>query len=120
MMLHGPAVMLKAPRRWRQKSSLQLAATRAPNRPTTSMTPSRALATPCTRATARAIRVQDALSHRETFDKPILGQLRSSAMLVSNFKGNMFQIHHIVPSANVTFRLTLPRRTALWSYRLYE
>jgi len=48
--------------------------------------PPRALATSCTRATARAIRVQDALSHRESLDQPILGQLRSSVILVSTTK----------------------------------
>jgi hypothetical protein len=66
-----------------------------------------ALATSCTRATARAIRVQDELSRRKTFDQPILGQLRSSVILVSKSKKTTFQIHHIAPSANVTLRLTL-------------
>jgi hypothetical protein len=44
------------------------------------------LATARARATARAIRVQDAISHRESLDQPILGQLRSSVILVSKNK----------------------------------
>ena len=67
------------------------------------------LATACARATARAIRVQDALSHRESLDQPILGQLRSSFILVSKTTKTTFKIHHIALSANVLFRLTLPR-----------
>ena len=57
----------------------------------------------------RAIRVQDALSRGDSSDQPILGQLRSSVILVTRKKYTTFQIHHIAPSANVTFRLTLPR-----------
>jgi len=55
------------------------------------------------RATARAIRVQDALSQCESLDQPILGQLRSSVILISKTKKTTFQIHHIAPSANVLF-----------------
>jgi hypothetical protein len=55
-----------------------------------------------------ATRVQDALSLRETFDQLILGQLRSSVILVINTKKITFHIHYMAPSANVTFRLTLP------------
>jgi len=67
------------------------------------------LATACARATARAIRVQDALSQRESLDQTILGQLRSSVILVSKTKKTTVKIHHIALSANVLFRLTLPR-----------
>jgi hypothetical protein len=45
----------------------------------------------------------------ESFDQPILGQLRSSVILVSKTRKTAFQIHHIALSANVLFRLTLPR-----------
>ena len=72
----------------------------------------RVLATARACATARAIRVQDALSHRESLDQPILGQLRSNVILVSKTRKVIFQIHHIAQSANVLFRLTLPRSTA--------
>jgi len=71
--------------------------------------PPRALATSCARATERAIRVQDALSHRESLHQPILGQLRSSVILVSKTEKTTFQIHHIALSAHVAFRLTLSR-----------
>ena len=63
--------------------------------------PLRELATSCTRATTRAIRVQDALSRRKTFYQPILGQLRSSVVLVSDSKQITFKIHHFAPSATV-------------------
>jgi hypothetical protein len=66
------------------------------------------LATACARATTRAIRVQDALSHRESLDQPILGQLQKNVILVSKTRKTNFQIHHIAPSANLLFRLTLP------------
>jgi len=42
-------------------------------------------------------------------DQPILGRLRSSVILLAKSKKTTFQIHHIAPSADVTFRLTLPR-----------
>jgi hypothetical protein len=61
------------------------------------------LATSCARATARAIRVQDALSHRESLAQPILGQLQSSVILVSKTIKTTFQKHHIALSANVLF-----------------
>jgi hypothetical protein len=67
------------------------------------------LATACARATARAIRVQDALSNRESLDQPTLVQLRSSVILVSKTKKITFKTNLIAPSANVLFRLTLPR-----------
>jgi len=74
------------------------------------------LATSCARATARAIRVQDALSHRDSLAQPILGQLRSSGILVSKTKKTTFQKHHIALSANVLFGLTLPRSLKLPLY----
>ena len=70
------------------------------------------LATACACATARAIRVQDALSRRESLEQPILGQLRSSVILVSKTEKTTFQIHHIALSANALFRLTLPRNSS--------
>jgi hypothetical protein len=42
-------------------------------------------------------------------NQPILGQQRSSVVLVSKTIWTTFQIHHIALSANVLFRLTLPR-----------
>jgi hypothetical protein len=71
--------------------------------------PPSALATSCTHATARAIRDQHALSHRESLDPPISGQLRSSVIFVSNTKKTTFQIHHIAQSPDALFRLTMPR-----------
>ena len=56
-----------------------------------------------------AFKNHDALSHRESLDQPILGQLRSSVILHSKTRKANFQIHHIALSANVLFRLTLPR-----------
>ena len=54
-------------------------------------------------------RVQDALSHRESLDQPILGQLRTSVILVSKTRKTKLHIHHIALSANVLLGLTLPR-----------
>jgi len=46
--------------------------------------PLAALCGPSRGAVAWAIRAEDALSHGEAFVQPILGQLRSSVILVSN------------------------------------
>jgi hypothetical protein len=70
-------------------------------------TPLRALATSCTRETARAVRVRDVLSHRETFDQKLLGQLQSIEILVSSSRQTTFQIRQFVQSADITFRLTM-------------
>jgi hypothetical protein len=56
------------------------------------------------RATARAFRIQHALSHRESLDQPLLDRLRSSVILISKTKKTPFQIHHIAMSANETSR----------------
>jgi hypothetical protein len=38
-----------------------------------------------------------------------MGELRSNIILVSKSNKTAFPIHHIAPSADVNFRLTLPR-----------
>ena len=66
---------------------------------------------------------------RESLDQPIMGQLRSSVILVLKTNQTTFQIHYIALSANVIFRLTLgvegwqfctarPPAFAIWLERL--